>query len=316
MLAQNIFGLEFKNPVGMAAGFDKNAQVISPLLRQGFGFAEAGTVTPLPQPGNPKPRLFRLREDKAVINRLGFNNKGLDYFVKHFARRDHGLGIAGANIGKNKDTQEAAQDYVRGLNAVYPYADYITINISSPNTPLLRNLQEREPLSQLLSELINTKKQCALTHKKNIPLLLKIAPDIDAGQREDIAGTVLDKGIDGLIVSNTTISRPSSLQSIYKNETGGLSGSPLFGLSTSTLAEMYRLTKGKIPLIGVGGIASPEDAYLKICAGASLVQLYSALVYQGFGLVHAINHELPQLLKRDGFSHISEAIGSKSQAFG
>jgi dihydroorotate dehydrogenase len=313
MLAQNIFGLEFKNPVGMAAGFDKNAEVINPLFKQGFGFVEAGTVTPLPQPGNPRPRLFRLKEDKAVINRLGFNNKGLDYFVKNFAARNQGRGIAGANIGKNKDTQDAEQDYALGLKAVYPHANYITINISSPNTPLLRNLQEREPLSQLLSELMKAKNECALIYKKNVPLLLKIAPDIDAGQREDIAGTVLDKGIDGLIVSNTTISRPPSLKSKYKNETGGLSGSPLFNLSTSTLAEMYKLIKGKIPLIGVGGIASPEDAYLKICAGASLVQLYSALVYQGFGLVQAINHKLPLLLARDGFSHISEAVGSKNQ---
>lgn len=310
ILCQNIFGLEFKNPVGLAAGFDKNAVAINSLLMQGFGFVEAGTVTPLPQAGNPKPRIFRLPEDKAIINRLGFNNNGLEYFGKHFALRDKKLGIAGANIGKNKDTGNASEDYVRGLQATYPYADYITINISSPNTAGLRDLQQREALAELLSEVSEARNNEIKIHKKHVPLLLKIAPDIDGKECETIAETILLYGIDGLIVSNTTISRPISLTGIKRGENGGLSGAPLFALSTKILAEMYKLTGGKIPIIGVGGISSPEDAYAKICAGASLVQLYSTMVYQGFGVVNLINEKLPALLARDGFSHISEAVGT------
>lgn len=309
-LAQNIFGLEFKNPVGIAAGFDKNAEVVNPLLLQGFGFVEAGTVTPLPQSGNEKPRIFRLPGDKAVINRLGFNNKGLDNFIKNFSVHDRKLGIAGANIGKNKDTENASQDYVRGLHAVYPYADYITINISSPNTKGLRDLQQREALMHLLGDIKNARMEAIKTHGKTVPLLLKIAPDIDDSQCEDIAESVLTNGIDGLIVSNTTISRPASLLSNNRGETGGLSGAPLFALSTQALTKMHKLTDGKLPIIGVGGISSPQDVYAKIRAGASLVQLYTALVYQGFGLVRAINEKLPELLARDGFSHISDAIGT------
>lgn len=310
ILSQKILGLEFKNPIGLAAGFDKNAVAINALLKQGFGFVEAGTVTPLPQTGNPKPRLFRLSEDKAVINRMGFNNDGLDKFVENFTKRDCALGIAGANIGKNKDTENASDDYVKGLHTVYPLADYITVNISSPNTKGLRDLQQREALSQLLGEIAAARKQASQKYNKHIPIFLKIAPDIDGGQREDIAETVLANGIDGLIVSNTTIFRPDSLQNQYKNETGGLSGAPLFTLSTEVLAVMYKLTGGKIPIIGVGGISSAGDAYAKIRAGASLVQLYSALVYHGFALVRLINEELPKLLARDGFSHISEAVGT------
>ncbi len=311
LLTQNIFGLEFKNPVGLAAGFDKNAAAVDALLRQGFGFVEAGTVTPRPQDGNPKPRIFRLSADKAIINRLGFNNNGLEIFVKNFSKRDKKLGVAGANIGKNKDTADAASDFVLGLQAVYPYADYITINISSPNTVGLRDLQAKEQLGELLSQLTTAREAASKIHQRRVPLLLKIAPDIDGGQREDIAQTVIKYAIDGLIVSNTTISRPDILQDAQKSETGGLSGAPLFALSTAVLADMYRLTDRKIPIIGVGGVASAEDAYEKIRAGASLVQLYSALIYQGFSLVREINQKLPALLKRDGFSHISEAVGAK-----
>lgn len=311
-LAQSILGMKFKTPIGLAAGFDKNAVAVNPLLKQGFGFVEAGTVTPLPQSGNPKPRVFRLSEDKAIINRLGFNNNGLECFIKHFSQHDKKLGIAGANIGKNKDSENAAEDYVRGLHAVYPYADYITINISSPNTKGLRDLQQRAALFELLSELTKARNAATLTHKKRVPLFLKIAPDINGEQREDIAETVLICGIDGLIISNTTISRPASLISKHRAENGGLSGAPLFPLSTLTLTEMYKLTGGKIPIIGVGGVSSAEDAYAKICAGASLVQLYSALVYQGFGLIRTITNELPKLLIRDGFSNIKEAIGTGS----
>jgi dihydroorotate dehydrogenase len=309
-LLQNIFGLEFKNPIGLAAGFDKNAVAINSLLKQGFGFVEAGTVTPLAQSGNPKPRIFRLPEDKAIINRLGFNNNGLDYFVKYFSTRNKNLGIAGANIGKNKDAKNATEDYVCGLRAVYPHADYITINISSPNTKGLRDLQQREALFELLFELSKARSEATLTHKKHIPLLLKIAPDIDGKEREDIAEITLLHGIDGLIISNTTISRPPTLINKNDTENGGLSGAPLFSLATQTLSEIYKLTNGKIPIIGVGGISSPEDAYIKIRAGATLVQLYSALIYQGFGLVQSINNKLPKLLAQDGFTHISEAIGT------
>lgn len=311
-LSQNILGLSFKNPIGLAAGFDKNAVAFNSLLRQGFSFVEAGTVTPKPQPGNPKPRIFRLSEDEAIINRLGFNNNGLAEFVKNFASRDTSLGIAGANIGRNKDTKNASEDYVLGLKEVYPLTDYITVNISSPNTKGLRDLQKKELLDELLAELAKARSDAILKHRKRVPIFLKIAPDIDNGECENIAESVILHGIDGLIVSNTTISRPALLSRQNSSEEGGLSGAPLFDISTKVLTEMYKLTFRKIPIIGVGGISSPQDAYDKICAGASLVQLYSALIYQGFGLVRRINDELPNFLERDGFKNISEAVGSKA----
>lgn len=310
VLTQKIFGLEFKNPIGLAAGFDKNAVAINALLGQGFSFVEAGTVTPLPQDGNPKPRIFRLPEDKAVINRLGFNNKGLETYLRNFSNRNPALGIAGANIGKNKDASSAEADYAMGLTAVYPHADYITINISSPNTVGLRDLQAKEALDGLLLAISNARNNSAKQHQKTVPILLKIAPDIDALACEDIVEAVIKYAIDGLIISNTTISRPDNLYSQYKTQTGGLSGEPLFALSTQKLAYIYKLTGGKIPIIGVGGVSSAEDAYAKIRAGASLVQLYTALVYQGFSLVRRINNELPALLARDGFSNIAEAVGA------
>jgi len=308
-LQTRVLGLEFANPVGLAAGFDKNAVAINGLFAQGFGFVEAGTVTPLPQPGNPKPRIFRLKEDEAVINRLGFNNEGLAVFTRNFASRNPALGIAGANIGKNKDSADAVADYVLGLRAVYPQADYITVNISSPNTQGLRALQQQDALRDLLSVLMSEHAECSAAHGRHVPLLLKVAPDLEPGEREAIAQAVVDFRLDGLIVSNTTISRPASLKSVHKGEQGGLSGKPLMELSTQVLKHFYQLTKGQLPLIGVGGIASGADAYAKIRAGATLVQLYSALVYQGFGLVARINQELDAQLKRDGFTHISQAIG-------
>lgn len=305
-LNQQLFGLGFANPVGLAAGFDKNAEAVKGLKNQGFGFLELGTVTPKPQDGNPKPRMFRLLRDEAVINRLGFNNNGLTEYCAnlslHSAPRTLPLG---ANIGKNKDTIEAVEDYLICLEAVAPLADYITINISSPNTAGLRDLQSRHALDELLTALITKRDSLP----KRTPLLLKIAPDLSQGDKEDIAGIALEKQIDGLIISNTTVDRPLTLQSRHRNEKGGLSGKPLFAPSTQMLAEIYQLTQGKIPLIGVGGIASAEDAYAKIRAGASLVQLYSALVYQGFGLVTQINQALPALLAKDGFATISDAIG-------
>lgn len=301
-LAVQAFGLHFPSPVGMAAGFDKNAEVADALLAQGFGFVEVGTCTPKPQTGNAKPRMFRLQEDEAVINRLGFNNLGKYVFTTNL-RAPKRAGIVGANIGKNKDSEDAIADYVTMLEAVRDSADYITVNISSPNTVGLRALQERQALDALLSALLDAR------GTSRVPLLLKIAPDVAEAEQEAIAEVVLARGIDGLIVSNTTIARPDSLKSEQRTQTGGLSGKPLMARSTEVLANMYRLTGGKLPLIGVGGIASAEDAYAKIRAGATLVQLYSALVYQGFALVPRIHTGLADLLARDGFSHISEAVG-------
>lgn len=307
-LKTECFGLSFNNPVGMAAGFDKNAEAVDALHAQGFGFVEAGTVTPLPQPGNPKPRVFRLEEDEAVINRLGFNNQGLHAFVENLKSRKSS-GIVGANIGKNKDSLDAMYDYVASLEAVYAYADYITVNISSPNTVGLRDLQQKKALSDLMLAVGRKRDDLSKQHGIRKPVLYKIAPDLSAQDKEDIVEVALAHHIDGLIVTNTTITRPSSLSSSSANEKGGLSGKPLFELSTNTLREIYRLSGGKIPLIGVGGIASAEDAYVKIKAGASLVQLYTALVYQGFGLVSKINEGLIKLLQQDGYNTISEAVG-------
>ncbi|HEU5046775.1 MAG TPA: quinone-dependent dihydroorotate dehydrogenase [Rickettsiales bacterium] len=309
-LASEVFGLSFASPVGMAAGFDKHAEAVDALLAQGFGFVEAGTVTPLPQSGNPKPRLFRLPEDEAVINRFGFNSHGMHVFVKNLEKRRR-AGIVGANIGKNKDSLDAVHDYATLLEGVYDKVDYITVNISSPNTVGLRDLQRKEALSGLVMEVENRRTKLALAHKKRKPLLYKIAPDLSDRDKEDIVEVALAHNIDGLIVTNTTVSRPLGLSSCHANETGGLSGRPLFELSTQTLRDIYRLSEGKIPLIGVGGIGSAEDAYTKIKAGASLVQLYTALVYKGFGLVREINEGVAGMLQRDGFKHIREAIGAE-----
>lgn len=310
-LRVSLFGLQFPNPVGLAAGFDKNAEAVSALQRQGFGFVELGTVTPLPQNGNPRPRIFRLPEDRAVINRLGFNNAGMEAFTANVKKRIAARGIIGANIGKNKDSESAAADYTKLLKAVYGLVDYVTINISSPNTSGLRDLQQGRFLQGLLSALIETRAECQRQQGgKPMPLLLKVAPDVDAVTKEDIAQVSLELGIDGIIVSNTTIKRPTSLKNLQRSESGGLSGPPLFELSTQLLKEIHTLTQGKIPLIGVGGISTGDDAYAKIRAGASLVQLYTALTYQGFGLVNRINKRLLELLQRDGFKHITDAVGT------
>ena len=305
-LSQNLWGLDFPNPVGLAAGFDKNAEVYQAMLEQGFGFVETGTVTPVAQSGNDKPRIFRLTEDKAVINRLGFNNKGLNYYFSKLQNRNSENGIVGANLGANKLSKDPINDYVIGLKKLLGYADYFTINISSPNTPGLRALQGREALDELLTKLKLARREAVL--QKEPPLILKIAPDLKSDECEDIAEIIMKHEMDGLIVSNTTLSR-DSIKSSKKNEDGGLSGEPLFKLSTKIMSRMYSLTDGKIPLIGAGGVSSGADAYAKIRAGASLVQLYSALVYYGPGLVRKINSELELLLKEDGFSNITEAIG-------
>lgn len=305
ILRTSVFGLEFNNPVGLAAGFDKNAEVMDAMLNQGFGFVEAGTVTPLPQAGNDKPRLFRLKADKAVVNRFGFNNFGLEVFADNLHMRRHNPGIIGANVGANKDSKDRVSDYVKGIRALNGLASYFTVNISSPNTPGLRALQSREALEDLLRKVIGARNEGPAT-----PVLLKIAPDLNADDISDIAAVALSSGIDGIIVSNTTIERQDSLKSEYKNEKGGLSGAPLMARSTQILSSIYQATNGKIPLVGVGGISSGADAYAKIRAGASLVQLYSMLVYRGTGLVYKVKNELAACIKADGFTSISQAVGA------
>ena len=313
ILNQFIWNLEFNNPVGLAAGFDKNAEVIDPLLAMGFGFVEIGTVTPKPQYGNEKPRIFRLDKDKAIINHLGFNNQGikkiLNRLVYRYQNRFSTPGIVGANIGKNNFTKESSKDYIQCLELLGPYVDYIVINISSPNTPGLRDLQNRQHLESLIISIKNSKKLNQATSTK--PLLIKISPDLNNEQKRDIALTSLAQGVDGIIISNTTLSRSNSLIDKNKNEIGGLSGRPLFVPSTLLIKEMYNLTGGKIILIGVGGISNGRDVYEKIKAGASLVQLYTGLVYEGPKIIKTINLELKNLLKADGYSNISEAIGTE-----
>jgi dihydroorotate dehydrogenase len=311
VLASRVWGLDFPNPVGLAAGFDKNAEVMEPMLALGFGFVEAGTVTPRPQPGNPKPRLFRLDEDSAVINRLGFNSRGLGPFVERLKRWRAGghRGIVGANVGKNRDTQDAAADYVAGIEAVCGLADYLVCNVSSPNTPGLRALQAREPITELLRRVLDARRRCA-PGAKQPPLLAKVGPDLDDDELRDIAEVAVACGVDGLIVGNTTVTRPAVLRSRYAGEAGGLSGKPLLALSTRCLARAYQLTGGRLPIIGCGGIASGADAYARIRAGASLVQLYSALVFHGPALVATVKRELAERLRADGFRCVAEAVGA------
>lgn len=311
ILQTSIWGREFTNPLGLAAGFDKNAEVVKPMLAQGFGFTEVGSITPRAQPGNPKPRIFRLSEDKAVINRMGFNNAGAVAAAENLSelRKQPLNGLLGVNLGKNKDTAVALDDYEMGAIQLCHFADYIVINVSSPNTPGLRALQDRKELEILIVGV-----QRVLLEEmgeKAPPLVLKIAPDLTEADKVDIAAVALDLALDGLTITNTTIERPSSLKSNHRSETGGLSGAPLFDASTRVLSDMYRLTEGKIPLIGVGGISSGEQAYQKIRAGASLIQLYSALVYFGPPLVSEILEDLSRLLKRDGYNSVSEAVGAE-----
>ncbi len=313
ILATNALGIAFPNPVGLAAGFDKDARAVDGALKLGFGFVEAGTVTPRPQPGNPKPRLFRLDEDQAVINRFGFNSEGLEAFKKRLARRkskSSSRGIVGANVGKNKLTKDAAADYVAGIEALTPLADYLVVNLSSPNTPGLRDLQAKDSITELLDRTIGARDRMAASMDNKPPLLAKIGPDLSRGDMHDIAEAALATGVDGLIVGNTTVERPAGLVSAYRNEAGGLSGRPLAELSTDCLAQIYRLCGGKIPIIGCGGIANGQDAYAKIRAGASLVQLYSALVFGGLRLVSDVKDELAALLCRDGFTSVADAVGA------
>ena len=310
ILATRVWGREFPNPIGLAAGFDKNAAVVGPMMGLGFGFIEVGTITPAPQPGNPRPRVFRLAEDEAVINRLGFPSAGMAVVADRLKRwRAKGSdALLGVNLGHNRNSEDVAGDYAAGARALGPWCDYLVINVSSPNTPGLRALQGRAELERLLERV-----QAALDEavpEAAPPLLVKIAPDLSAADTADIAAVALERNLAGLIVSNTTVARPAQLSGRHRSEPGGLSGRPLFAPATATLGDIYRLTEGKVPLVGVGGVAGAADAYAKIRAGASLVQIYTVLAYQGPGLVTRIKAGLAALLRRDGYASLAEAVGA------
>ena len=331
-LQQTLWNLDFPSPIGMAAGFDKNAETVKALQQFGFGFVEVGTVTPKPQSGNDKPRLFRLQEDGAIINRLGFNNKGAEVFAKNienlfYADSHKACGnsckatndkhsstsdkILGINIGKNKDTENAISDYILLLEKFYQNASYITVNISSPNTKNLRDLQKEDQLDLFLSALMSKKNELEKIHNKKTPIWLKVAPDLSLDEQKTIAEIALKNKIDALIISNTTIGRPENLRSKNAVEQGGLSGKPLFEKSNEVLRNFYNLTQGQLTLVGVGGVSSAQDVYTKIKYGASLVQIYSSLIYQGFGSVERITKELSELVEKDGLENISQARGMK-----
>jgi dihydroorotate dehydrogenase len=309
-LAVRAFGLNFPNPVGMAAGFDKNGEVPDAVLRLGFGFIEIGTVTPKPQIGNPRPRLIRLERDEAVVNRLGFNNDGAEAVLRRLAGRAHQGGIIGINIGANKDSPDRVIDYVRLIEAFAPVASYFTVNVSSPNTPGLRNLQQAEALDDLLAKVIDARERVR-QNAGDSPVLLKIAPDLSLTELDDVVHVARSRRVDGMIVTNTTLGRPSTLrEQVRSKEQGGLSGRPLFRLSTRMVAEAYVRAEGAFPLIGVGGIDSGGAALTKIRAGASLIQLYSALIYKGLGLVDDIKNDLASTLLRTGRDSLSEIVGA------
>lgn len=308
-LASEVAGLAFPNPVGMAAGFDKDGEVPDALLGLGFGFAEVGSITPLPQSGNPRPRLFRLVEDRAVINRMGFNNGGAQDAVYRLEARAAKPGVVGINIGANKDSTDRVADYAIMARLMAPLARYLAVNISSPNTPGLRALQDESALTGLLDAVIEAR-DAACPAGKRPPVFLKVAPDLEPADIDAIARIAIERKLGALIVSNTTISRPP-LASALRGETGGLSGAPLRDLAQQRLRDFRKATGGAVPLVGVGGIATAEDAWARIRAGASLVQLYSAMVYEGPGIARVINKGLIELMKRDGFTSIAEAVGSE-----
>ena len=311
ILATTLAGMTLANPIGLAAGFDKNAEVPGPMLAAGFGFVECGTVTPRPQPGNPRPRLFRLTEDRAAINRLGFNNQGLEAFAAGLAAHSHASprgGIVGANVGANRDSPERVADYVAGLERLWDLCDYFTLNISSPNTPGLRTLQSAGALGELLDAVARAR--AALAGRGSAPIFLKVAPDLDDAQVADIVESAVRYGLDGLIVGNTTVARPVGLRGAHRGEAGGLSGAPLMAPSTRLLRAFHEAAGGRLALVGVGGVASGADAYAKIRAGASAVQLYTALVFAGPGLVPRLCRDLAARLRADGFSSLGEAVGA------
>lgn len=297
-------GLDLPNPLGLAAGMDKNAVALGPLSRAGFGFLEVGATTPRPQPGNPRPRLFRLPEDSAVINRFGFNNEGMEAMAARLAARPAGV-VVGLNLGANKDSPDRAADYAAVLETCGPHLDFATVNVSSPNTENLRELQGRAALAALLSGVLAVRNGL----ERPIPVFLKIAPDLSEAEIADIAEVAGTTGVDGIIATNTTLDR-AGLRSPFARETGGLSGAPLFEKSTAVLARLHAETDGRIPLVGVGGIATAAQAYEKIRAGASALQIYTALVYHGIGLVPRLLRELDVLLDRDGIANVAEAVGA------
>ncbi len=306
-LVCTLAGLSLPNPVGLAAGFDKNAEAVAPLMRAGFGFIELGAATPRPQPGNPRPRLFRLPEDRAVINRFGFNNDGAEAIARRLARRPSGIPV-GLNLGANKDSPDRAADYARVLETCGPFIDFATVNVSSPNTERLRELQGRAALSALLAGVMAAR--AALP--RPVPVFLKIAPDLDERELEEIAEVASEGGIDAIIATNTTLSR-EGLRSAGAQQPGGLSGAPLFERSTRVLARLSKLTAGRIPLIGVGGVSSAEEALAKIRAGASAVQLYTAMVFEGLSLAARIARDLDAALEREGLANISRAVGTERE---
>jgi dihydroorotate dehydrogenase len=309
-LAVRAFGLNFPNPIGMAAGFDKNAEVPDALLRLGFGFVEIGSVTPRPQGGNPRPRLFRLERDEGIINRMGFNNDGAEAVLKRLAARAHHGGILGVNVGANKDSPDRVADYVRLIETFAPVASYFTVNISSPNTPGLRNLQQAAQLDDLLAKVIDARERVR-AKAGDSPVLLKIAPDLSLAELDEVVQVARSRRVDGMIVANTTLARPRTLREQARaKEQGGLSGRPLFRLSTRMVAETYVRVEGAFPLIGVGGIDSGGAALTKIRAGASLIQLYSSLVYKGLGLIEDIKRDLASTLLRTGRDSLSEIVGA------
>ncbi|ESN99829.1 hypothetical protein HELRODRAFT_101454 [Helobdella robusta] len=324
-LKSNLWGMEFTNPIGLAAGFDKDGEAVDGLLKMGFGFVEVGSVTPEPQPGNPQPRVFRLKEDSAIINRYGFNSSGHNSVLENLKKsRTKSNGIVGINLGKNKMTEDESDDYIKGIvkfsqrgqseegppeKSLQGPADYLVVNISSPNTPGLRSLQGKAKLEKLLQKIVDCRNSLPADSRR--PLLVKLSPDLTADDMKDVAEVVLKPkfGVDGLIISNTTVDRSMKLLSSNRIEVGGLSGEPLKDISTNAIKRMYLLTSGKLPIIGVGGVSSGEDAYKKIRAGASLVQIYSALALQGPSIVARINNELSEILKKEGVTNVADVIG-------
>ena len=313
-LATEAFGLVFPNPVGLAAGFDKDARVPDAMLSLGFGFVEIGSVTPLAQAGNPRPRLFRLSEDRAVVNRMGFNNAGADAVLTRLARRGGRVGIVGVNVGANKESADRAGDYAAGIETFAAYASFFTVNVSSPNTPGLRDLQAKAALDDLIARALGARDDAAARGLPCRPALLKIAPDLDLAGLDDVVEVARARKLDGLVVSNTTLARPASVRGAAAREAGGLSGAPLFRRSTWALAETFRRLEGAMPLVGVGGISSGADALAKIRAGATLVELYSALVFEGPGIAAKIARELGQALDREGVASLAALIGRDAEA--
>ena len=313
ILGLSVFGLELSNPIGLAAGFDKNAEVADAVLRLGFGFTEVGTLTPKPQAGNPRPRLFRLPVSEGIINRLGFNNEGFAAAVDRLAERAYRGGIVGVNVGANRDSRDRAADYVAGIETFAQLASYFVVNVSSPNTPGLRDLQAASALDDLLARVIEARDRAAERAGRKA-LLLKISPDLSLAELDELVAVVRRRGADGLIVSNTTVTRPAMLRDAAAREQGGLSGRPLFSLSTWMLAETFRRVGREIPLVGVGGVDSAEAAWTKILAGASLVQLYTGMIFHGFGLVGRVKAGLAERLRRSGYISVADAIGAEARA--